>query len=60
MEKDAEIELECSTTESTEPIDTVEVGGKFEIILDVKKINTSKRIEFSRFEESPNVSMTFW
>ena len=51
MEKDAEIELECSTTESTEPIDTVEVGGKFEIILDVKKINTSKRIEFSRFEE---------
>lgn len=33
------------TTESTESISTTVVGGKFDIILDVKKINTTDVIE---------------
>lgn len=33
------------TTESTESISTTVVGGKFDIILDVKKINTADVID---------------
>ena len=45
MRKDTKEEQDYDITESTETINIAEVGGKFEIILNVKKINTSKTID---------------
>lgn len=41
-------DLSDDITESTETIDAVKVGGMFEIILDIKKINTVETVFWGR------------